>query len=548
MMIFNMNDLPRFNKRLSQGQALIRSLGLVLIVAAIVDYVTLPAYNFHNIGFITLLSLYCLMFSFLYFAMRVKLDWIFKLPLAFAAFILLASMVLTFLSSEFLNASRFRDQIVIQEENDFNKEFDLVSINQIPLVDQGTARLLGEKQIGTIQGLGSQYNINPNYTLINSNNTLYQVSSLEHQDFIKWFQNSGTGIPSYIRVNVSDPSDVSLVTLPEGMKYAPSSFFHQDLMRHVRFSYRTEILEDFSFEIDDQGHPYYVISVIEPQIGWFGGWDTVAAIVVDAVSGDMQKYTQADLPDWVDRFQSVRLAWYQIDNWGYYVNGWINTLFGQRDMIQTTDGTNFVSIDNQIHVYSGLTSLGADNSIVGFALINLRTKEARFIRIGGADESSAMNSAAGQVQDLRYRSTFPVLINFEGQATYFVALKDNEGLVKLYAMVNVQDYSVVGVGENVLSTQISYRDQLLKKGLVSAAEIVSTQYEGVVQDIYTTLINGNSIYYIILADSPYLYVADTSVSVELALTLVGHNVVIEAYGLNDLIYEVYAFNNLEYPY
>jgi hypothetical protein len=547
-MIFNMNDFPRFKRSVSQGQAVIRSLVVLAIVALIVDYVTLPAYNFHNIGFISLLSVYCVFFAFLYFSMRIKIDIWFKLPLAFAVFLIVASMVLTFLSSEFLNAARYRDQIVIQEQNDFDDEFDLVSINQIPLVDQGTARLLGDKQIGTVQGLGSQFDVNPNYTLINSNNQLYQVSSLEHQDFIKWFQNRNTGIPSYVRVNVSDPSDVSLVTLTEGMKYAPSAFFHQDLMRHVRFKYRTEILEDFSFELDDQGHPYYVISVIEPQIGWFGGWDTVAAIVVDAVSGEMNKYAQSDLPDWVDRFQSVRLAWYQIDNWGYYVNGWLNTLFGQRDMIQTTDGTNFVSIDNQIHVYSGLTSLGADNSIVGFALINLRTKEARFIRIGGADETSAMNSAAGQVQDLRYRSTFPVLINFDGQATYFVALKDNEGLVKLYAMVNVQDYSVVGVGANVVLTQNNYREQLLKKGIVSEAVIISTKYEGIVKEIYSTQLEGNTVYYIILEDAPYLYMANTRISAELALTQVGHQVVIEAYGLNDLIYEVYAFDNLEYPY
>ena len=541
-------NIPKAKKALPKWQALIRALLILAVIAVGIDYVTLPAYNIHDTAFIMLVVFYLFIFGMVYFVFSYQIDFIVKLCIGLGFALIAFTLLFSFLSSEMLNAGRYRDQIQITSSNEFNAQFDAIQLEKIPLVDQNTAQQLGDKQIGRVQGLGSQFDINDEYILINQKDNVYRVSPLEYQDSIKWFQNREKGIPGYVRVNVTDASDVKLIELSEGIKYAPSAFLSEDLMRHVRFKYRTEIFDATSFEIDDEDNPFYVISVIEPEIGWFGGWDTSSVITVDAVNGDMQKYAIEEMPAWVDRAQSARIAWYQIDNWGYYVNGWINTLFGQKDMIQTTDGFNYVSIDGQTHIFSGLTSVGADRSIVGFALINLRTKEASYIQIGGADELSAMNSATGQVQHLNYESTFPVLLNVDGFPTYFMALKDYEGLVKLYAMVSVQDYALVNVGASVEEARLTYLKQLKEGGQIVDLPIDAFSAEGIVLDIKEVVLDGTSVYYLMLEGQSGLFIVSSKTSVEASFTKIGDNVALSYQKRSDLVYDVQTFDNLNLNY
>lgn len=546
--MFNGFEIPKTFKAKNQIQSFIQALIIVGIVAFVVDYITLPAYNLHDAGFITLLVIYLFVFGTLYSAFSHRFDFIVKITYGFGVLLIVFMIVMSFLSSEFLNAGKYRDQIVIKSSDNFSAEFDVIDLKKIPLVDQNTAQQLGDKQIGRVQGLGSQFDINNEYLLINVKDSVYRVSPLEYQDFYKWLQNRDSGVPSYVSVNVNDSSDVELIDLNDGMKYVPSAYFNEDLLRHVRYTYRTEMFESLNFEIDDEGNPYYIVTFKEPTIGWFGGWDTTGIITVDAVSGDMNKYAIQDIPEWVDHVQSANLAWYQIDNWGYYINGWFNTLFGQKEMIQTTDGFNYVSINGKIYIFSGLTSVGSDRSIVGFALINLSTKEATYIKIGGADEYSAMNSAIGQVQHLNYTSTFPLLLNIEGLPTYFMALKDYEGLVKLYAMVSVQDYSIVGVGATVEETRMSYINQLLDKQLIDVKVTDKTIVEGVVSTIVQTNVDGTTFYYFTLEGNNNLFTASSKLSLELALTKVLDSVRLEVSSIKDNVFEVNMFDNINYNY
>ncbi len=529
-------------------KSLITSLFLVLVLAFVVDYLTLPAYNLRNSGIYLLFAFYFGVFGILNFLMTQKFSGPSRFSLTLSGLLVAFVVVMSILGSEFINASKYRNQIVISETTDFSSSFDSISLAKIPVVDRDTAMQLGDKQIGKVQGLGSQFNIDPAYTLVSTQDQILRVSPLEYQGLIKWFQNRETGVPNFVRINVNDASDVDLVSLEKGMKYVPSAYFDQDLLRHVRFAYRTEILQDFSFEIDDEGNPYYVISVVEPEIGLFGGLDAVGVIVVDPITGDMQKYSVEDVPDWVDRVQPTALAWYQIDNWGYYVRGFWNTIFGQKDMIQTTEGYNYVSIEGYTYVFSGLTSVGADQSIVGFTLINLHTKEAKFYRIGGADESSAMSSAQGQVQDLGYRATFPVLLNVEGQPTYFISLKDQEGLVKLYSFVAVTDYSLVGVGPTVAAAQIAYIEKLTEKGIIDGGSSQMKVVEAKVVSIDTAIVDGNSNYYLRLEGLDKLFIAPIRIDAELPITAVGDLVRVTYLDNESATLVINAFDNLQYDY
>ena len=520
---------------------------LTLAGLFVYDYITLPAWNLRSPSFIFMLA-----FAFFAFA---TIDQIFTLSInrisktAYMLGSLMIAYVLVFglLSSEMLNASKFREQIEI-EEVEFSKDFTSIGLNRIPVVDKETAQQLGDKQIGTIQGLGSQYYVDPEYTLVSSNEQIFRVSPLQYREFFKWLQNRNDGIPGFVQVNVTNPTDVKLITLNEGMIYSPSAFFSQDLQRHVRFKYRTKILSDYSFEIDDSGKPFWVISVIEPEISVFGGLNAKGAIIVDPIDGDTQYYDIADVPDWVDRLQPTEIAWSQIDNWGYYINGFINTLFNQKDMLQTTDGYNYVSIDGQTHVFSGLTSVGSDRSIVGFALINLRNREATFYRVGGADEYSAMSSAEGQVQDLGYRSTFPVLLNVSSVPTYFVSLKDQEGLVKMYSFVAVSNYAAVGVGVSVAEAQREYMAKLKEVGMIVDDQETYKTLNMTVASVHTAIVNGSTTYYLTFDEDIRLFVIPLSVSLEVVFASEGDQVQLSFFETDGNIIVVDEFDHLSIDY
>ncbi|MBQ7889277.1 MAG: CvpA family protein [Erysipelotrichaceae bacterium] len=525
------------------------SLFLTIILWVCTDYLFLPAYNLHDAGFIVYMFFLLGVFTLLDTLLSLRFTKVNKTCALVLVIITALFFVLQFLSSEFLNAKRYRDQIQITEVSDFSQEFDAISIDSIPVVDKDTAIRLGEKQIGKQAGLGSQYDVSETYTLISSGKDLLRISPLEHQDFYKWFQNSDAGIPGYIRVNVRDANDVELVMLDEGIIYSPTAYFHQNLLRHVRFSYRTEIFSDYSFELDDEGNPYWIISVVEPEIGWFGGLDATAVIVVDPFTGEMIKYEEPDIPSWIDRVQPTDLAWAQIDNWGYYVNGLLNTFFGQKDMIQTTDGYNYVNIDTDTYIFSGLTSVGSDQSISGFALINLRTKEASYIKVGGANEYSAMSSAEGQVQHLGYRATFPILLNVGSEATYFISLKDAEELVKMYSFVNVSDYSIVGVGETVNKAYTDYIKKLSQAGKDNLNHSdVMKEIKGTISSVNTAIIDGSSWYYITLENTDVLYMGSIELSNELPLTKVGDQVKMSYIETEKNVVNLDSFDNLSADY
>ncbi|MGL5540227.1 MAG: hypothetical protein ACRDBX_01200, partial [Erysipelotrichaceae bacterium] len=516
-------------------------------IAAFTFYLYYPAINVRSES-----SAYYIAFLFgVYVVVALMLGGKFSAPVKAAMgggiFLVGAVMVLSFLSSPLFNAQAYRDQIVMHESQEFTNDFDTVALNRIPVIDYEVAKQLGDKKMGQITGLGSQYTVSDQYTLVAVEDKLYRVSPLEYRDFFKWFQNRDKGVPGYIKVNVNDPSDVELVELEEGMQYAPSAYFGQRLERHVRFAYPNELLTDYSFEIDDNGKPYWVISTYLPEVGFYGGPSANGVIIVDPVTGEMEKYSVQETPTWVDRVQPSSFANAQINNWGLYVNGFLNTLFGQKDMLMVTEGHNYVLVNDQMHMYTGLTSVGADNSIVGFALVNLKTKDATFYKIGGADERSAMESAQGQVQHLNYRATFPILLNVSNEPSYFVSLKDQANLVKMYAFVSVRNYQIVGIGDSVAEAQADYMRQLKQNGIDTEVPDtgVYTEVSGAITSISEAIVEGNSNYYFTVEGSSQLFIAPISLSSELPVTKVGQNVTLTYLESEDATVVVDSFDNLD---
>lgn len=503
-------------------------IALTLIFAFLNFYITLPALNLHNPEFYFFVLICVLVFCFLtlltgdyskaaeegggFRPIWKRCKW----PLLVCG-ALLALMILGGLIGSVVFRSKDYTELMKVEAGDFANEVDEISYNKIPMLDSASAAVLGNRKLGELADMVSQFEVSDTYYQINYKDSPMRVATLRYGDFFKWINNMKNGLPGYVRINMVT-QNAEIIRLQDGMKYSTADHFGRNLNRLLRFRYPTWMFDDPVFEIDDEGQPWYICAREIRTIGLFGGRDVDGAVLVNAVTGESKYYDKEDVPSWVDRVYSASLIIEQYDYYGEYQSGFLNSLFGQRGCTATTDGYNYIALNDDVYVYTGVTSLGGDESNVGFLLCNQRTKECRYYPCAGAEEYSAMDSAMGVVQHLQYNATFPLLLNVGGQPTYFMSLKDAAGLVKMYAMVNVQQYNIVATGNSVAECENAYSKLLRQDGLTTST--LSEGIRGRIAEIRTAVIDGNSWYYFRLVGENCFY----SVSAERCETAVILNV------------------------
>lgn len=500
----------------------------LLIVGSIYYYVSLPAINIHASGFWTFLILLLVFLLAIYILGRmkkgdsfrtVKSNKLFKIGAGVIIAVVAVFLLGSLLSSPIVNAKKYQGLLSV-EEGEFVEEIDPVSFDQIPLLDRDSATLLGDRKMGSMVDMVSQFEVSRLYTQINYQGKPVRVSPLVYASTIKWLTNQSEGIPAYMMIDMAT-QDTTCVKLDQGIKYSQSEYFNRNIYRHLRFRYPTYIFDQLSFEIDEEGTPYWICPVKEFTIGLFGGQVIGRVVLCNAITGETMDYAVEDVPSWVDRAYSADLLVELFDYYGMLKHGYFNSILGQKDCLQTTNGYNFIAQDDDVWVYTGVTSVTADQSNVGFVLMNQRTMETKFYEIEGAVEISAMSSAEGQVQNLGYKATFPLLLNIANEPTYFIALKDDAGLVKKYAMVNVQRYQLVAIGDTVQQCEKQYIGLLNTNGLSeNAAELTTQSTTGVISKIAQGVIEGNSHYYLMLEGSDEIF----DVSVVEFLDVIKYNV------------------------
>ncbi len=432
------------------------------------------------------------------------------------------------LSSPVLNASRYQKLMTV-EQSEFTEDISQISYDQIPLLDRDSAQILGDRKMGSLVDLASQFEVSDLYSQINLSDQPVRVTPLQYAGLIKWFTNRKNGIPAYIKIDMATKK-TELVRLDQGMKYTPSDHFNRNLYRHLRFHYPTYMFDDISFEIDEEGTPYWVCSVKKFNIGLFGGQTIGHVVLCNAVTGECTDYKTSDVPSWVDRVYSADLLVSLYDYYGTLKHGFINSILGQRNCLTTTNGYNFLAIDDDVWVYTGVTSITSDQSNVGFVLMNQRTMETKYYEIEGAIEDSAMSSAEGKVQNLGYQASFPLLLNIDSQPTYFMALKDASGLVKKYAMVNVRNYQIVATGDTVSETEESYVALMSDNGVKTEDEDADSKKNtatGTIVTLTEAVVEGNSHCYILLEGDDTIYDIPVSTNIDIIRYHVGDSITIE---------------------
>ena len=428
----------------------------------------------------------------------------------------------TVISSVVLRAKSYSQIITVDESKDFSEEIQEADFKSVPVLDNAAASVLANRTLGDLAAINkvSQFEVDTALTQINYKGSPVKLATLAYGDVFKWFKNTREGLPGYIIVDMVTQK-AELVTLPEGgyMRYSPNEHFSKYLMRHVRFEYPTYIFDTPRFEIDEEGKPFWIVPVLDKTIGLFGGTDVKGLVMVDAVSGEMTEYSIDEARSskelqWIDGIYSANLLVEQYNYYGQYQKGFINSILGQDGVRLTTEGSNFLAQNDDVYLYTGVTSAGNDQAIIGFVLINMRTKAAEYYAVSGAKEYSAMASAQGEVQDYEYAATFPILLNIKGQPTYFMSLKDSGSIVKRYAMVNVQNYQVAVTGSTIAQCTEAYAEKLKQNNInikIDIDEIIDATegnenagadtpetktVKGVVSDIRTAVMNGESVYFI----------------------------------------------------
>ena len=483
-------------------------------------YVTLPALNPHTGEFYSFLGLLCAVYVVCVFLLsgaphdnvirtpKEKLrEWLkfiksrcLPVGLLFVAVVVIAA-VGNVVSMPLLRAAAYRDLLTVQT-GDFASDVAQISFNEIPTLDRTSAEYLGDRQMGTLSDMVSQFEYSGDSTQINYQGRPVRVAPIAYADLFKWLTNRGQGLPAYVVVDMVT-QEATVTRLPEGMKYSFSEPLNRNIVRHLRFHYPTMMFSTPEFEIDESGHPWWIAPRVVKTIGLFGGTDIQGAVLVDAITGQCQYYKE--VPTWVDTLYVPELIMQQYDYHGTLVHGFFNSLFGQRDVTITTDGYNYIAMNDDVYAYTGVTSANADQSNLGFLLCNMRTKETHFYEAPGATEAAARASAEGVVQDLGYVSTFPLLLNIAGEPTYFIPLLDNTNLVKSYAMVNVAQYQLVATGASVSACEQTYIQMLSDKGVTTPEELPKTQASGTIAEIRSAVLNGSTYYFLRLEGETVFY-------------------------------------------
>ncbi|OON94588.1 MAG: hypothetical protein ATN32_01480 [Candidatus Epulonipiscium fishelsonii] len=464
---------------------------------------------------------------------------------------LLAIVIELIFSSPVFRASAYRNLIGDVTESKFSSDMSPVSTKDIRLVDRKTAVRLGDKKIGEIPGLGSIAKLGQ-FNIQNVNGQLYWVAPLVHQSFIKWLTNLD-GCPGYVMVSATNPQDVQFIQTinnqPINIIYQPEAYFHQNLARHIYLNGNfTQGLTDFTFEIDDMGEPYWVVSLYTNKIG-FNGANATGVVTVHAQSGEVNKYTIEDAPAWIDRIQPDNFIFEQLYNWGIYVDGFLNAIFGQQSVLVPTAGISLVyGTDGNSYWYTGMTSAGADESTVGFILTNTRTKETKFYKQPGATEVAAQRSAEGKVQEKGYIATEPIMYNVSGIPTYVMSLLDKAGLIKMVAFVSVEDYSILGVGETAEEALRNYKSALASQGndITIGSSIKTVILEGVITRLNIDIKHGYTYYYLMIDSAPdKIFISTSNISSELPISREGDAVLLSFDDYGDSINDLTTFDNLE---
>lgn len=494
-----------------------------VIILAVLQYLVMPVYNLSFFQIYVLIAIAIWLLG----SMTIGQAKAGILAAAQLGTVIVAAILV---STPIINASRYRNLIGEVKVKELDKSLPPIKIDSAPLVSKHMAEQAAQKKLSNIPALGSQVVLGE---LVKQNigGKLYWVSFLEHSGIFQW---NNTGFtPGYVKVSATNVEDVDLVQEVGGkkiqMRYLTSAYLSDYAERRIYGEVKTLGIEDFSPEVDDEGNPFIVASLIDKAVG-FSGSDTVGVAVLNVQTGAVKIFKKDEVPAWIDRVHPEYIVYAQVNDWGNYVNGWFNP--SNKDQLMVSDYIDLVyGEDGHCYFYLGITSVGKDNGIVGFMLVNSRTKETTLYYVAGANEEVAAKSAEDVMPEKKYHSTNPLPFSVNGVPTYVMTLTDQNGIPRAYAMVNIQHYQVLAVADTLKNTYQLYLNKLAhgNRGDISIDENKSslTKVSGVIDRIANDIKNGTTVYYLTLKNEDKIFSATSDLNEKLVLSKTGDTVEIQ---------------------
>lgn len=492
------------------------SLLITAVISAVVYYILLPPFNIHAIDTYIFIAAVLGIFMVSFFVISgaiVRPEFksytkkVNKIPFIIIG-VLAVVLTIGYLAGATLFRAKDYTKLMDVQSSDFTEDFDQISFSEVPRLDKAATKVVADNRLNELAQYVSQFRVADDSYQINYQSKPVRVAPLVYGDVFKWLNNTKNGLPAYMIIDMVK-QEASVVELENGIKYSPAEYLNRKLERHLRFQFPTLIFDIPNFEIDENGHPYWITASLTKKIGLFGGTDVTGAVLTNAVTGESTYYDKAEVPNWVDRVYNDSLIIQQYDYYGRFQKGFFNSLIGQKEVKVTSSGNGYIAMDDDVWLYTGITSITSDESNVGFILTNQRTKETRYYEKGGATETGAMSSAAGAVQNYGYAPSFPILLNISGEPTYFMSLKAKDNTVKMFAMVNLKQRTLVSIGSTPEECADKYIE-LLKTNGVSVQPGQNPQPDdndatitGVIADIRTAVKEGNTYYYFLVEGNYY---------------------------------------------
>ncbi|HLG79273.1 MAG TPA: hypothetical protein VKX46_22870, partial [Ktedonobacteraceae bacterium] len=415
--------------------------------------------------------------------------------------------------------------------------------NNIVLVSQNVAAYKGQQILGSNgQNLGSSYGIDPTtYTLQSIRHHLYYVAPLEYNNIFVNLANSST--PGFVIVDAENPQAVPQLctntstsnlcpTDGASIAYLPGALLNQDLIRHVYLSgYTYGKLVDPTLELDDNFHPYWTISIMQPTRGYTG--DVLSQVlVVDAHTGDITKYSPQAVPSWVDRVMPADTVTQYLQWWGlYHAAPWFNPSGAGQQVPASDPQLLYNDIDRPVWLVPMTSSSSNDNSSTGVFLFDTHDNKATFYPLNGlgigSNVSSTIQSTRANIRGYSVDSIqLYQIYNTPTWVAIFVQPTDSGDIFQAVGVVDARNLNGSNVQfENTLSAALSdYQQWLLQLGNSPGGAPSSTTTKtvtGKVLRISSVQQGSNTIYYMQIAGQNLIFQANLSLSPKLPLVQPG---------------------------
>ncbi len=423
----------------------------------------------------------------------------------------------------------------------------------IMIVPRQLAQFMADKQLGDAeQALGSQYKVAYDYmTRQKINGELWWVVPLDYNGFSIW--TSEGFVPGYVKVHAEDPKRPVELVSDQKYVYTPGAYFWDNLQRYLWSNgYMSKGLTEYSFEVDEDGKGWWVVSVFEPTIG-FSGEKITGVAVVDPINGETTFHPKDEIPEWIDRAVPKSFAREYMAKWGKYGQGWWNSWWGKKGLVDPTpmndvaDAVMFVyGSDGEPYWFTGITSSSSkDEALVGLMYLHSRTGAVMYFKTSGLNEQAVLKVINNEIAYKNWTGSDPILYNFYGRKVWVSTVLGQNGTFKSVAMVDAETNELyIGDDQHIALRNLQNKTGLAGQLIAPTTGKERRSFKGRVRRVSTEMTGDNTVYFLLLEGQQHALSGMSQLSSELVFTRDGDEVAGVYIETEEDVYPLAEFDNL----